>query len=272
MRFAGASAISLAILLFSSRAPGWADSFGQPSTGLPVPPGDSLRIPGLPPVQLPPGTRVFGPNGPVDPESLGPARPRGEAPRAAPRESEAKPDPTKPADPKFKPRPVVREATQRANVLDELFKRLAATSDPEEGKGIAGAIERVWLRSGSDTADLLMSRAVAAVQGKDLPLALELLDKVVAVEPDWAEGWNKRATARFMSNDINGAMADIDRVLKLEPRHFGALSGMGFILEREGLDKRALEVFRHVLTIYPGQPDIKKILDKLVPEVEGRDI
>jgi tetratricopeptide (TPR) repeat protein len=236
------------------------------------PAGDTLRIPGLPPVQLPPGTRVFGPNGPVDPESLGPARPRGEAPRSSPRESEAKPDPAKPAEQKFTPRPAVREATQRAKVLDELFKRLAATSDAEEGKGIAGAIERVWLRSGSDTADLLMSRAVAAVQAKDLPLALELLDKVVAVEPGWAEAWNKRATARFMSSDINGAMGDIDHVLKLEPRHFGALSGMGFILQREGLDKRALEIFRHVLTIYPGQPDIQKIVEKLAPEVEGRDI
>jgi tetratricopeptide (TPR) repeat protein len=117
-----------------------------------------------------------------------------------------------------------------------------------------------------------MSRAVSAVQAKDLSLALELLDKVVAIEPDWAEGWNKRATARFMANDINGSMADIDRVLRLEPRHFGALSGMGFILEHEGLDKRALDVFRHVLSIYPGQPDIKKIVDRLSIEVEGRDI
>jgi hypothetical protein len=271
MRFTGACAFSLAILLSGFATRGSAEVLGLPSTGAP-PPGDSLRIPGLPPVQLPPGTRVFGPNGPVDPESLGPARPRGEAPRSAPRESEAKPEPGKPAESKFKPRPAVREAAQRANVLDELFKRLAATADADEGKGIAGAIERVWLRSGSETADLLMARAVAAVQGKDLPLALELLDKVVTIEPDWAEGWNKRATARFMANDTNGAMADIDRVLKLEPRHFGALSGMGFILEREGLDKRALEVFRHVLTIYPGLPDIKKLIDKLVPEVEGRDI
>jgi tetratricopeptide (TPR) repeat protein len=272
------SALALCLVLLLPAAPAALRAEGQASPGLPMPPaGDALRIPGLPPIQLPPGTRVFGPNGPVDPESLGPARPRGEAPRTRPPENEAKPaeakpDPGKPADPKFKPRPAVREAAQRAGVLDELFKRLAATSDAEEGKGIAGAIERVWLRSGSDTADLLMSRAVAAVQVKDLPLSLELLDKVVAIEPDWAEGWNKRATVRFMTNDINGAMADIDRVLKLEPRHFGALSGMGFILEREGLDKRALEVFRHVLTIYPGLPDIKKIVDKLAPEVEGRDI
>ena len=271
MRSSGPLALLLALPCLAAPAPLRAES--QFSPGPPGPPaGDTLRIPGLPPVQLPPGTRVFGPNGPVDPESLGPARPRGEAPRSAPRESEGKPEPAKPAESKFKPRPVVREAAQRANILDELFKRLAATADAEEGKGIAGAIERVWLRSGSETADLLMARAVAAVQAKDLPLALELLDKVVAIEPDWAEGWNKRATARFMAHDTNGAMADIDRVLKLEPRHFGALSGMGFILEREGLDKRALEVFRHVLTIYPGLPDIKKLIDKLVPEVEGRDI
>ncbi len=250
-----------------------ADTFGHPSTGAPAAPGgDTLRIPGLPPVQLPPGTRVFGPNGPIDPEALSPTRPRGESPRNAPRETEVKPEPPKPADPKFKPRPVIRESAQRANVLDELFKRLAAATDPEEGKGIAGAIERVWLRSGSDTADLLMSRAVAAVQAKDMSLALELLDKVVAIEPDWAEGWNKRATARFIANDISGSMADIDRVLRLEPRHFGALSGMAFILEREGLDKRALEVFRHVLAIYPGQPDIKKLIDRLSIDVEGRDI
>jgi tetratricopeptide (TPR) repeat protein len=272
MRSPGGFALRLALALLAAPAAAWAE--GQSSSGLPLAaPGDTLRIPGLPPVQLPPGTRVFGPNGPVDPESLGPARPRGEAPRTTPRESEARPEPaTPPAEQKFKPRPVVREAAQRAKVLDELFQRLGATSDADEGKGIAGAIERVWLRSGSDTADLLMSRAVAAVQAKDTSLALELLDKVVAVEPSWAEGWNKRATVRFMSNDINGAMGDIDRVLKLEPRHFGALSGMGFILEREGLDKRALEVFRHVLTIYPGLPDIKKIVEKLAPELEGRDI
>ena len=269
MRPSGALALCLALALLA--APAFVSAESPPSS--PVSPGgDVLRIPGLPPVQLPPGTRVFGPNGPVDPESLGPARPRGEAPRSSPRETEAKPDPGKPGEQKFKPRPLAREGAQRANVLDELFKRLGGTSDAEEGKGIAGAIERVWLRSGSDTADILMSRALAAVQGKDFPLALELLDKVVVIEPNWAEAWNKRATARFLTNDMNGAMADIDRVLKLEPRHFGALSGMGFILEREGLDKRALEIFRHVLTIYPGLPDIKKIVDKLAPEVEGRDI
>lgn len=271
MRSPGALALCLVLPLAGAPAAAWAEA--QSSSGLPLPvPGDTLRIPGLPPVQLPPGTRVFGPNGPIDPEALGPPRPRGEAPRAGPRQTEAKPEPAKPADQKFRPRPVLREATQRAKVLDELFKRLAATTDPDEGKGIAGAIERVWLRSGSDTADLLMQRAAAAVQEKDMPLALELLDRVVAIEPDWVEAWNKRATARFMTNDINGAMADIDRVLKIEPRHFGALAGMGFILEREGLDKRALEVFRHVLTIYPGQLDIKKLVDRLAPEVEGRDI
>ena len=83
------------------------------------------------------------------------------------------------------------------------------------------------------------------------PLALSLFDKLVALEPDWAEAWNQRATTRFLTGDTDGAMADIDQVMKLEPRHFGALAGMGMILQGEGLDKSALEIFKKALGIYP---------------------
>src|SRR5947209_15510482 len=108
MRSSGPLALLLALPFLAAPAPPRAESQFSPS--LPGPPaGDTLRIPGLPPVQLPPGTRVFGPNGPVDPDSLGPARPRGEAPRTLPRETEAKPDPGKPAEQKFRPRPIARE-------------------------------------------------------------------------------------------------------------------------------------------------------------------
>src|SRR5580704_5976837 len=119
------------------------------------------------------------------------------------------------------PRPEPAALRQRA--LDELFKHLAAASDPEEAKGFAEAIQRIWMRSRSDTANLIMQRAALAAQTKDYPLALSLLDRLVALEPNWAEAWNQRATARFLSGDFDGSMADIDRVMKLEPRHFGAL-------------------------------------------------
>ena len=147
------------------------------------------------------------------------------------------------------------------------------TSDDEDSaKGVAEAIQRVWLRSGSDTADLLMSRAIAAIAGKDLAIAETVLDSVVRIQPDWAEGWSKRAAVRFLRDDIDGAMADIDETLRREPRHFVALTGLGAILQKSDLDKRALEAYRRALDLYPEQPDIKKVVEKLRLEVEGRDL
>ncbi|MGO9673642.1 MAG: tetratricopeptide repeat protein [Methylocella sp.] len=168
------------------------------------------------------------------------------------------------------PRPEPAALRQRA--LDELFKRLGAAADPDEAKGVADAIQHVWLQSQSDTADLVMQRAMLASRMKNYPLALALLDRLVALEPNWAEAWNQRATVRFLSQDFDGSMADIDKAIKLEPRHFGALTGMGVILQREGLDKRALEVLNKALEIYPAQPDLKDAVDKLRLDVNGRDI
>ncbi len=157
-------------------------------------------------------------------------------------------------------------------ILDRLFARLAKASDPDEAAGIAGVIERLWMQSGSDTADLLMARAMEAAQASHRDIALSLLDKVVGLDPGWAEAWNKRATLRFLDDDDSGAMEDIGHTLALEPRHFGALSGMGFILKRNGLEKGALTALRRAQSIYPESPDIKKAVDDLVPDVEGRDL
>ncbi len=117
-----------------------------------------------------------------------------------------------------------------------------------------------------------MQRATVSMQARQYPLALSLLDKLVAVEPDWAEAWNQRATTRFLTGDMDGAMADIERAIKLEPRHFGALVGMGMILQRAGLEKSALEIFKKALEIYPLAPDIQKLVEKLTLEVEGQGI
>ena len=128
------------------------------------------------------------------------------------------------------------------------------------------------MRSGSDTADLLMTRAVAALGADHRDVAGALLNKIVVLMPDWAEAWNKRATLRFLENDDAGSMEDLDHVLALEPRHFGALSGMGFILKRNGLDAGALKALRRALAIYPENEDLRKAVDQLAPEVEGRDL
>ncbi len=156
--------------------------------------------------------------------------------------------------------------------LDGLFTRLKTTSDDVEAQGIAGLIERIWARSGSDTADLLMSRATAAMQAKENDLALTLLGRLVEIQPDWAEAWNTRATLLFEMDDLDGSMLDIQRVLSLEPRHFGALSGLGIILEREGLNRRALETYNRVLDLYPALDSVRKARDKLTIDVDGRGI
>jgi tetratricopeptide (TPR) repeat protein len=168
------------------------------------------------------------------------------------------------------PKPTPEAA--RKQMLDTLFERLRQASDPEAAQRIADSIERLWLQSQSDTANLLMQRAAASVMARQYPLALSLLDRLVALEPDWAEAWNQRATTRFLNGDADGAMADIDRVIKLEPRHFGALSGMGMILQGAGLNKSALQIFNQVLAIYPREADIRKLTEKLTLEVEGQDI
>ena len=172
-----------------------------------------------------------------------------------------------------KPGPsVVESLPAQKKLLDELFTRLAKSTDPQESQGIAGAIQRVWMRSGSDTADLLMGRALSAVQAKQLALAEKLVSSVIGVEPEWAEAWNKRATIRFMNDDEAGAMQDIAEVLRREPRHFGALVGMGSILQQAGLKKAALKVYRKALEIYPQQANVRSAVEKLTIEVEGRDI
>lgn len=160
----------------------------------------------------------------------------------------------------------------RAEVLDRLMHRLAEAQDPDEAKGIAAVVEHMWMDSGSDTADLLMTRALAAMGEKRQDVAAALLDKIIELKPGWAEAWNKRATLRFLEGDDTGSMEDISHVLAIEPRHFGALSGMGYILERHGEDAAALKAMRRALSIYPGDAELRKAVDKLAPTVEGQDL
>jgi len=157
--------------------------------------------------------------------------------------------------------------------MASLFDRLAKAEDEDEAKGIANLIERRWLRSGSDVTDLLMARATSAMQQKDqdLPQAVELLDRVIRLEPDWAEAYNRRATAFFMLGDYERSMLDVRQALAREPRHFGAVAGLAQILLITGDKKNALEAFRRVLALNPKMPSVRAVVEKLEPEVMGRD-
>ncbi len=114
------------------------------------------------------------------------------------------------------------------------------------------AILKLWLESGSDTVDLLMERTLKAMDEKNYSLALDFLDRIVTLEPDYVEGWNKRATVFYLTDDYGKSVSDIERVLSIEPRHFGALAGLGTILRELGDDKRALEAYRQALALDPA--------------------
>ena len=143
------------------------------------------------------------------------------------------------------PAPTVHEQ------IDALFARLAAAKDSDETEGIVGVLDRLQLQSGSDTSDLLMQRAVATMEQGNYSVSLSLLDAVVDLNPDWAEGWNKRATARYLAGDSKGAVADIAQTLARDPRHLGALAGLGMILEDAGQQDQALRAYQRALAIAP---------------------
>jgi len=198
--------------------------------------------------------------------AIGPAR----ADQAAAPDVADKPAPADRSAPADKPVPVPK--VDRAHNLDFLFQALKAAPDDETARLIEHRIWGLWLSSGSDTADLLMSRVRAAIEQKDSDLAIRLLDAIIELKPDFVEAWNRRATLFFEKHDYGRAMSDIAQVLAREPRHFGALTGLGMILEDVGEDKQALEVFRRALAVDPRLEKVPDMVKNLTEKVEGRDL
>jgi len=161
---------------------------------------------------------------------------------------------------------------RRAAQLDRLFERLGNSRDAAEAAGIARLIERQWLRSGSDTADLLMSRALAAVRMGNPPLAIELLDRVVVLEAGWAEAWARRAALFGMLGDRERAIFDLQQAIAREPRHYEAWTALGRLFEAEEEKALALRAYRQALAIHPHLETVKAAVERLAPEVDGRDI
>jgi tetratricopeptide (TPR) repeat protein len=156
--------------------------------------------------------------------------------------------------------------------LDFLFEALKIAPDETSAKAIEQRIWALWFVTRSDTANILMTRVKAATDAKDLDLALKLLDAIIKIKPDYVEAWNRRATVYYMKKEYGLALSDIREVLRREPRHFGALSGLGLILQEVGDDKHALEVYRRTLEVYPRIERIPDLVKTLTEKVEGRDI
>ena len=156
--------------------------------------------------------------------------------------------------------------------LDKLFEALKVAPDAESAKYVENRIWSMWLATDSDTTTLLMSRVKTAVDAKDLDLGIKLLTAVIEIKPDYVEAWNRRATLYYMKKDYDHSIGDIEQVLKREPRHFGALSGLGMIFQELGDDKSALEAFRRALAVHPHLERIPELIRQLTDKVDGREI
>ena len=160
----------------------------------------------------------------------------------------------------------------RTHGLDFLFGALKVAPDEASAKHVEARIWAIWMQTPSDTAALLMVRAKAAMDAQKMDVALKLLDAVVKLRPDYVEAWNRRATVYYLQNDYNHSLEDIEQVLVREPRHFGALAGLGMIMQDLGDDKRALDAFRKALAVNPHLDKVPELVKTLTEKVEGRDI
>jgi tetratricopeptide (TPR) repeat protein len=156
--------------------------------------------------------------------------------------------------------------------LDKLFDELAVSPDDAHSARFEAEILKRLHASGSATTDLLMSWAIEAMNKKRYGDALDILDQVILLDPDFVEGWNKRATVHFLMKDYGKSISDIQHTLALEPRHFGALSGFGMILRDIGEDQLAADAFRKALAVHPQLKNARDALESLEAKIDGESI
>ncbi|MEM9147821.1 MAG: hypothetical protein AAGC57_16680 [Pseudomonadota bacterium] len=185
------------------------------------------------------------------------------------------PEPEAPVEippvPEELPTPEALDLDAEAQSLDALFAALATAGD-KEWQPLQQQIMAHWSRSRSPSMTLLLGRATRAMEAEDYEEALQFLNDLVRLEPGFSEAWNRRATVHFLRKDYGRSVADIQRTLALEPRHFGALAGLGFILDRLDRDEDAYRVFQRALEIHPHLEGAREAVERLAPDVEGRPL
>ena len=158
--------------------------------------------------------------------------------------------------------------TAQEGGVDALLEQL---SDPEtqNWQALERQVRAEWSKSGSAAMDLLLERGREALEEEEVDVAIEHLTALTDHAPDFAEGWNARATAFFQKGRYGPALADIRRALALNPRHFEALTGLAVILQQLGYEEDALSAWRAVETIHPHRPQLKDAIEKLEKETGG---
>ncbi len=167
--------------------------------------------------------------------------------------------------------PMAAPVAAQTAKLDGLFERLLTADDKESGR-IEQEIWIEWSKSGSPAMDLLLERGRVAMGAGAPEIAVEHFTALIDHAPEFAEGWNGRATAYFQMGQFGPSIADVGHVLQLNPRHFGALSGLGAMFEALDRPEKALEVYRAALAIHPHLTGVLEAVKRLETELAGQDL
>ncbi|CTQ50200.1 putative PEP-CTERM system TPR-repeat lipoprotein [Jannaschia donghaensis] len=157
-------------------------------------------------------------------------------------------------------------------VLLNRLGTLTGEADAGEAARLAAEIVERWTHSGSAALDLLLRRGQAAMEEGEYRQAIAHLTALTDHAPDFAEGWNQRATAFFLMEEYGAAIADIEQVLILEPRHFGALAGLGIMLQQLGDDVGALRAFKAAAQVYPAEENVNRAIEQLEQQTGERTL
>jgi tetratricopeptide (TPR) repeat protein len=164
------------------------------------------------------------------------------------------------------------DADQKDARLPALFDALKAAQTVEAARPVEMQIWSIWTDSDNAEVNRLMAEGISAMNVADAKTALKDFTRVVEIAPDFAEGWNKRATLFYLLGQFDASMADIDRTLELEPRHFGALSGLGLIQMTLEHDEQAVDAFERALSIHPQMTGPRVNIEVLKERIKSKSI
>ena len=162
-------------------------------------------------------------------------------------------------------------ADQNDPALDDLFEQLAVTTSDEEASNITREIWQRWTANDDPNVSQLMQIGIRALNYSTYRKALQSFDRVIEIAPEFAEGWNKRATLYYHIKEYRRSIDDIKKTLRLEPRHFGAWSGLGLVSIAQENYAGALAAFKKALSINPHIPNIRRYVQKLEDWQQRKD-
>src|SRR6185312_3290890 len=163
-------------------------------------------------------------------------------------------------------------ADQKDPRLPALFDQLKSAPDPDAATELEAKIWSIWVLSGDKEIDGLMAEGEREMGERRYPQALQAFNRIVEKKPDFAEGWNRRATLYYLMGEYQKSLDDIGRTLKLEPRHFGAISGMGLVDIKLERMEDAAAAYRRYLAINPQNRDARDTLEMIDAVLKRKSI